>query len=261
MARSGVLWLVLAAAACLAVFWAVGMPPAADPSKDAGQTLPRAGAVEGAAPVTKDDAKQPVPVEVDTPREHAVGSASAPLSPASPLLTLPGVARSWIGKLACGTDRDVYTPGWPIEDLLRSQAINPRSLELDSAATADLQRMIEEMTVRDRNLWAAEAQLCRAALFRSVETGRLEAQERTTDSKLDEERGLRWHTNMVGKYGRYGSDWTGVSIGSTEPDGVSRTLVVWMTRVDSPEVFEARDRLVEHRKDAEQAFRAFFAAR
>jgi hypothetical protein len=34
-----------------------------------------------------------------------------------------------------------------------------------------------------------------------------------------------------------------------------------MTRVDSPEVFEARDRLVEHRKDAEQAFRAFFAAR
>ena len=245
--------------ACLAVVWAVGMPPVADSNDDATQTLPPATSVGGAALVTRDEAKQSV--EVHAPREDAARSPSAPLSSSAPLLTLPGVARSWIEKLPCGTDRDVYTPGWPIEDLLRSKHINPRSLDLDSAATADLQRMIEEMTVRDRDLWAAEAQLCRAALFRSAETGRLEAQERTRDGKLDEENGLRWHANMVGKYGQYGSDWTGVSIGSTEPDGVSRTLVVWMTRVDSPEVFEARDRLVEHRKEAERSFRAFFAAR
>lgn len=259
MERSSVFRWVLAAIACLAVVWAVGMPPAADPSIDGSHALPPSGAVEGAALDFKDEAKKPV--EIDTRREHAVESLPTPLSPSAPLLTLPGVARSWIERLPCGTDRDVYTPGWPIEDLLRSKHINPRSLDLDSAATADLQRMIEEMTVRDRDLWAAEAQLCRAALFRSAETGRLEAQERTRDGKLDEENGRRWHADMVSKYGRYGSDWTGVSIGSTEPDGVSRTLVVWITRADSSEVFEARDRLVEHRKEAEQSFRAFFAAR
>lgn len=213
-----------------------------------------------------------VPERSEAPRGEEADALA--ITTAQPVMTLEGhlaqyfSQRTWddpkrSADMSIGKRQDVRS-------IVGSREYNPDGKVLTESQVEHLMEIVQGLAANHREQMLAEGKLSKPAFVRAVERrqyevivrGRPEAMGSLSASMAQGTRDERLESVLDGLSARLGTrmeDWASSIVTTPHPDGVVRTIVVYITKYDEPQLFHVRDGLARHHREVYEAYKGFFA--
>jgi AcrR family transcriptional regulator len=203
--------------------------------------------------------------------EDAVAVA---VTTAQPEMTLQGHLRQHFSKVTWDDPKrtEVMTFGKKedIRSIMASRDYNPLGKKLAEHQVEKLMEFIRGLAAKEREQMLNEGKLSKPAFVRAVERGQYEVIVRGRPEAMGSfaanvaqgSRDERLESVLEGLSARLGTrmeDWATSIVSTSHPDGVLRTIVVYITKHDEPQLFDVRNGLARHQREVYEAYKGFFA--